>query len=744
MKPWRQLYQKIVYASVQQRQRFQRVLPVGLSLLLLLMLVWNEFLPFAGYRWLRTIGLLSSIGVMLQQQRSVQQLKQQITVQAQAEQWHQNTITDLELTITQQQQIQYDLAHKAILLQSIMDASPDLLYYCNEEQQIFACNRALELATYKSRQQIIGLTLQGVFHESVAPKVAETNQQVLQTNRPLTYEIWGHRAQAYFEIHKVPFYDRIKQQRGILAFGRNITERKNLQLALEKSNRSKTHFIATISHELRTPLSGIIGLCRLLREEKLDQPLQQRYLKTIYLSALTLNHIFDDIVSLGKFEQHKITLIAEPLSLRDLVEELEDLGQILVEPKGLKFTLQWREGLPKFLLVDGSRLRQILWNLLSNAVKFTLKGEVRLRIDQEATPNALLTFEVVDSGIGISAGEQSKIFALYYQVSEQPGVNNPTGAGIGLALSQHLAELMEGSLSVQSQPGKGSCFTLRIPLHPVAEPVIAPLPKPSAPLHLLLIEDMDLNIKISKTIIEKLGHTVEVVMSGAEALARFSPNQYQLILLDIQLPDMSGFEVVKQLRATYPQALLPPIVALTAHVLTDQQEYLTQGIEAAFNKPLSLESLATFIEQHGHSRIKRTISPAAFEKLPAAITSSLDEESLNVYLGLLGPAGLADNITLFKKTLPTYLSEFQQKLNAHQVQELCAVAHKIQNACSTIGLKRLQQLAQKIQQANLPQEWPQVKQWVDELHHQWPQEVQYLNQWLAASISSDAPLDQTV
>lgn len=743
MKPWRQLYQKIVYASVQQRQRFQRVLPVGLSLLLLLMLVWEEFLPFAGYRWLRTIGILSSISVMLQQQRSVQQLKQQITVQAQAEQRHQNTITDLELSITQREQIQRDLAHKAILLQSIMDASPDLLYYFNEENQLFACNRAVELAVHKSRQQIIGVTPWKIFHPSVISKEVETNRQVFQTNRPLTYEIWGPRPQAYFEVRKVPFYDPIKKQRGLLSFARDITERKNLQLALEKANHSKTHFIATISHELRTPLSGIIGLSRLLREEQLDQPLQQRYLKTIYLSALTLNHIFDDIVSLGKFEQHQITLITEPLSLRDLVEELEDLGQILVEPKGLTFTLQLSEELPKFLSVDGTRLRQIVWNLLSNAVKFTLQGGVRLRIYQEAAPTPLLAFEVIDSGIGISASEHSKIFALYYQVSKQSEVNNPTGAGIGLALSQHLAELMEGSLRVDSQLGQGSCFTLRIPLQPVDEPVTTPLPQPSAPLHLLLIEDMDLNIKISKIIIEKLGHTVDVVMSGAEALEHFSPNQYQLILLDIQLPDMSGFEVVKRLRATYPMALLPPLVALTAHVLTDKNEYLTRGIDAVLNKPLSLESLAAFIEQHSYSMPKSTISPASFEKLPAAITPSLDEESLNDYLGMLGPAGLTDSIALFRKILPTYLSELQQKLNAHQVQELCAVAHKIQNACSTIGLKRLQQLAQKIQQANLPQEWPQVKQWVDELHHQWPPEVQYLNQWLAATIS-DAPLDQTV
>ncbi len=730
MKKFHKFYQKICGTKGERKGLLQSLLPVGLSLLLLLVLIWDEFLPFNCCRWLKTIILLSSINVMLQQQRSAQ-LKQQLKVQVHAEQRHQNTITDLERAITQQEQIEHDLGHKMALLQFIMDASPDLIGLYDEDHRLIACNQAFELLLGKSRQQIIGLTPHHLYSTSVAQKIVETNRQLFQTNYPLIYEHWVPEWQIYLESHKVPFYDPIKKQRGILSLGRNTTNRKNLQLALEEANHSKTHFIATISHELRTPLSGIIGLSRLLREEQLDPPLQQRYLKTIYLNALTLNHIFDDIVSLGKFEQHQIKLVAAPLSLRDLVEELEDLGQVLVEPKGLTFTLHLSEKLPEFILLNGTRLRQILWNLLSNAVKFTLKGGVRLRIYPEVAPAPLLAFEITDSGVGIVASEQSKIFDLYYQVKEPVAPNNPTGAGIGLALSQHLAELMEGSIRVDSQLGQGSCFTLRIPLHPAAAPVPTPLPHPSVPLHLLLVEDMDLTIKISKMIIEKLGHTVDVVTSGAEALARFSPQRYQLILLDIQLPDMSGFEVVKRLRATYPQALLPRLVALTAQVLMDKQAYLTQGMDAVLNKPLSIESLAALIEQHGYSRnstLKSPISPEPLEKPPEALIPMLDEESLNNYLGLLGPAGLTDNMALFKKILPTYLSELQQQLGAHQEKELCAVAHNIQNACSTLGLKRLQQLAQKIQQANLPQAWPQVKQWVDELQHQCPQAVQYLNQ----------------
>ncbi|WP_253306939.1 ATP-binding protein [unidentified bacterial endosymbiont] len=726
----------------------QSLLPIGLSLLLLLVLIWDEFLPFNYCRWLRIIIiLLCIIGVTTRQQRQTQWLQQQLTLQAQTEQLHQKIIFDLELTVTQQKQLYNELENKMILFKEVLDVSPDSICIYDENQRVITCNQAFGALFRKSKEQLIGLTPCQFFDsEATAQRSVEITQQASQSNCSMNYEFWHPEWQAYFEVRKIPFYNPVKKQRWVLTYARNITNRKILQVALEKANHSKTHFIATISHELRTPLSGIIGLCRLLPEEQLDPPLQQRYLKTIYLSTVTLSHIFNDIVSLGKFEQHQIKLVAAPLLLPDLVEELEDLGQVLVEPKGLTFTLHLSEKLPEFILLDGTRLRQILWNLLSNAVKFTLKGGVRLRIYPEVAPAPLLAFEVTDSGVGIVASEQSKIFDLYYQVKEPVAPNNPTGAGIGLALSQHLAELMEGSIRVDSQLGQGSCFTLRIPLHPAAAPVPTPLPHPSVPLHLLLIEDMDLTIKISKMIIEKLGHTVDVVTSGAEALARFSPQRYQLILLDIQLPDMSGFEVVKRLRATYPQALLPPLVALTAQVLTDKQAYLTQGMDAALNKPLSIESLAALIEQHGYSSnstLKSPISPEPLEKPPKALIPILDENSLNNYLGLLGTTGLTDNIALFKKILPTYLSELQQQLGAHQEKELCAVAHNIQNACSTLGLKRLQQLAQQIQQANLPQAWPQVKQWVDDLQHQWPQEVEYLNQWLASTRSDDS-VDQTV
>jgi two-component system aerobic respiration control sensor histidine kinase ArcB len=710
------------------------------------MLIWDGFLSFDRGGWRNIIVALLSICIITQRQRHTHQLKHQIKMQDQVEQLHQNAITDLELAVAQREQIQHDLAHKEALLHSFLEASPDLLYYCNEEHQFFGCNRAMELLTGKSQRQIIGLTPQQLYSDIIAQQESATNSQLFKTNRSITYEHWlpyPDGRQVYFEIRKVPFYDRMTQQRGLLGFGRDITEHKNSQLALEEANHSKTHFIATISHELRTPLSGIVGLSRLLREEQLDQSLQQRYLKTIYLSALTLNNIFNDIMTLNRFEQRNLKLIAAPLLLRDLIEELEDLGQILVEPKGITFSLQSTEPLPECLLVDGTRLRQILWNLLSNAVKFTLKGGVRLQIYQDSTTTSLFNFEVIDTGIGISDLEQSKIFSMYYRVKGEAELNNPIGAGIGLALSQQIAGVMGGTITVRSQLGQGSCFTLSIPLESVGKPVVPTLPCLSRSLHLLLVEDMDLNIKISKNIIEKLGHTVEVVMSGVQALAHFSPNQYQFILLDIQLPDMSGFEVVKRLRSTYPNELLPPLVALTANVLSDKNSYLTQGMDAVLNKPLSVEALAELIEHYGYSMLKNAISPVQADIHQEAVMHILDRDSLNEYLELLGPAGLTDNLVLFKQILPTYLNELKQQLTAHHAQGLGWVAHKIQNACSSLGFKRLGELAQKIQQANLPQEWPQVKQWVDELHHNWPQDIQLLNQWLVPMLP-DTSLNRTI
>lgn len=711
----------------------QRLFPYGLALLLLALLLWDRWLSFTCCRLVWTIATLASLGIICQQQHHTKQLTQHLQVQMRAEKLYQQAITDLELAITQRGQAQVHLAHQATLLRSFLDTSPDLLYCCNEANQLFNCNRAMELLIGKSQQQLMGLTPQDLYPKTIAQQDIETNRQLFQTNRAVTYEQWlpyPDGRQAYFEIRKVPFYDRVQQQRGLLGFGRDITDHKDAQIALEQANLSKSHFMATISHELRTPLSGIVGLSRLIREGNLDQALQQRYLKTIYLSALTLNHIVNDIVSLDKIEQQRIQLLPEALSLSSFLEELVDLGKTLVESKGLLFTLQLGPDLPQWIIVDGTRLRQILWNLLSNAVKFTSAGEVTLRVYFPTSSNTTLHFAVTDSGIGISASEQSKIFAMYYQVKGQPGLNNPMGAGIGLALSKQLATLMGGDLTVHSLLGKGSCFTLKIPSQPsLALPEIdsiAHLPSLKA-IQVLLVEDTEINITIAEALLKQLGCQVDIATTGEQALAKFSFENHQLVLVDIRLPDMNGFELVKQLRKAYPNKPLPPLVALTAQATLDLDQYQTQGMDAFLQKPLSIENFMAIIKQYLPESFSKQSSENGTLHPPAAI---IDFVILKDYLSLLGAASLANNITLLETTLPNYLSTLKAQLEMRQPGPLREIAHKIQGACGSMGLQRLQQLALQIEQAVLPDSWQLVAQKVNQLSQQWLQDVEYLKNWL--------------
>ena len=269
---------------------------------------------------------------------------------------------------------------------------------------------------------------------------------------------------ACFEIRKVPYYDRVGKRHGLMGFGRDITERKRYQDALERASRDKTTFISTISHELRTPLNGIVGLSRILLDTDLTAE-QEKYLKTIHVSAVTLGNIFNDIIDMDKMERRKVQLDNQPIDFTSFMADLENLSGLQAQQKGLRFVLEPTLPLPHKVITDGTRLRQILWNLISNAVKFTQQGQVtvRARYDQ----GNILHFEVEDSGIGIPQDEQDKIFAMYYQVKDSNGGKPATGTGIGLAVSKRLAKNMGGDITVSSQAGKGSIFTLTVHAHAV-------------------------------------------------------------------------------------------------------------------------------------------------------------------------------------------------------------------------------------------------------------------------------------
>ncbi|WP_413428995.1 aerobic respiration two-component sensor histidine kinase ArcB [Escherichia coli] len=672
------------------------------------------------------------LSLNVQLKDNIAQLNQEIAVREKAEAELQETFGQLKIEIKEREETQIQLEQQSSFLRSFLDASPDLVFYRNEDKEFSGCNRAMELLTGKSEKQLVHLKPADVYSPEAAAKVIETDEKVFRHNVSLTYEQWldyPDGRKACFEIRKVPYYDRVGKRHGLMGFGRDITERKRYQDALERASRDKTTFISTISHELRTPLNGIVGLSRILLDTELTAE-QEKYLKTIHVSAVTLGNIFNDIIDMDKMERRKVQLDNQPVDFTSFLADLENLAALQAQQKGLRFNLEPTLPLPHQVITDGTRLRQILWNLISNAVKFTQQGQVTVRVRYDE--GDMLHFEVEDSGIGIPQDELDKIFAMYYQVKDSHGGKPATGTGIGLAVSRRLAKNMGGDITVTSEQGKGSTFTLTIHAPSVAEEVDDAFDEDDMPLpalNVLLVEDIELNVIVARSVLEKLGNSVDVAMTGKAALEMFKPGEYDLVLLDIQLPDMTGLDISRELTKRYPREDLPPLVALTANVLKDKQEYLNAGMDDVLSKPLSVPALTAMIKKFWDTQDdeESTVTTEENSKSEAL----LDIPMLEQYLELVGPKLITDGLAVFEKMMPGYVSVLESNLTAQDKKGIVEEGHKIKGAAGSVGLRHLQQLGQQIQSPDLPAWEDNVGEWIEEMKEEWRHDVEVLKAWVA-------------
>ncbi|MEH0687542.1 aerobic respiration two-component sensor histidine kinase ArcB [Vibrio cholerae] len=670
-------------------------------------------------------------------QQNIEKLNQEIEERIKAESAREEAMKDLENEVYQRERTQVELAERTALLRSFIDASPDLIYYRNADGVFSGCNRAMEELTGKKESQLVGLTPWDVYSREIAEPIVDTDQKVFADNRALTYEQWLEYPDGrknYFELRKVPFYSKDGRHLGLVGFGRDITERKRHEESLEKASRDKTTFISTISHELRTPLNGIVGLSRMLLDTQLNEE-QRKHMQTINVSAITLGNIFNDIIDMDKFDRRKLELYPEPMNFEEFVAEMESISALMASQKGLRFDLERLSELPHGIEVDATRLRQVLWNLISNAMKFTKEGGVVMSVSAETDEaHAYISFEVEDSGIGIPEAELDKIFAMYYQVKSETDNLHAVGTGIGLAVSKQLINMMEGDITVSSEEGFGSTFTvtLKAPLVSLNEPESV-TQAASQELNIFMVEDIELNVTVARSLLESLGHEVTIAMDGAEAMEMFDPEIYDLVFLDIQLPDMTGFDVASYFRRTYSH--LPPLVALTANVIKDKSEYLNQGMDDAISKPLSvkavLDVIAKFSEvQSGSEPTESETAPDSHEHLEA-YQQLLDIDMLESYVGIVGPQPVLDSITMFEEMMPEYLQVLDSNMTAKHQDGIVSEAHKIKGAAGSIGLKRIQSVAQKAQSPQLPAWWENIDDWVEEMKNEYQYDIQVLKDWLA-------------
>jgi signal transduction histidine kinase/ActR/RegA family two-component response regulator len=396
----------------------------------------------------------------------------------------------------------------------------------------------------------------------------------------------------------------------VIVSGVEITALKNMEHELrsakenaESADRAKSEFLAVMSHEIRTPLNAILGFAQLFRDSQLSDE-QRSWLSTIVASGESLRELIDDILDFSKIEAGMLELTEEPVVLAELLESVAAMFRPRVKTKGLSFELKTSPDLPSAVATDGNRLRQILVNLVNNAVKFTTSGYVSVEasvVEHTKNPEGgrwLLRFAIRDSGIGIKPEHRDRMFRAFSQ-ADSSTTRTYGGTGLGLAICKRLARALGGDIDYSSEPGEGSCFYFTVRASEASVPKtnaslfsaasISRLPK----LRVLVAEDQPTNRYLMRQILRRLGYEAEFADNGKDAVVRTGRQDYDLVVMDLQMPEMDGIEAAREIRARVDRPQ-PRIIALTASTLAEQHDRcLEAGMDAVLTKPVRIEALFT-------------------------------------------------------------------------------------------------------------------------------------------------------
>jgi signal transduction histidine kinase/DNA-binding response OmpR family regulator len=480
---------------------------------------------------------------------------------------------------------------------------------------------------------------------------------------------------------------------------------KAAQDEAEAANQAKSTFLATMSHEIRTPMNGVVGTAELLEREPLGER-QRRMVGTIRSSAAALMRIIDDVLDFSKIEAGRMELEEEPCSLGALISGAAETLAAEVDKKGLVLTTEIEPGTPDALLADATRLRQILINLIGNAVKFTEVGRITVRARALAQDDTAVTLalSVSDTGIGMTDEQRARLFVPFSQ-ADSSTTRRYGGTGLGLSIVRRLAELMDGTATVESTPGQGSTFTVTVKVRRGSETAIAaerpePLPLPAQGRRVLAVDDSEVNLEVLVGQFEILGIALDTATNGIEALTLWRERGHALVLTDIHMPDMDGLELTRQMRVEESALGRPrtPIVALTANALKGENERcLEAGMDDYLTKPLTLDRLREALERW---MTGRTGQPAV---------------DRSVVEGMFG-----DNATAVARVLARVRGAgatlVQQIVAARQDhQQLIELAHKLKGAARAAGAIALGDIAATLEKSGrgadvdaLSAEWQRV------------------------------------
>ncbi len=413
------------------------------------------------------------------------------------------------------------------------------------------------------------------------------------------------------------------------------TMQKDLLVAQETA-RIKHRLLANVSHEMRTPLNGIFAMSDILANTTLDDE-QRQYLSTIKEAGEDMLEITNSLLDMHELETTQVKPNLQPIRTREFFEEVIDKHEKQITSRGIKLTLKMDNSLPEVITTDPVRLRQVAEQLLSNALKFTEKGEIIAEVSQENIDESQqnIILKITDTGKGIREDYLDKIFVLFSQ-QDDSDARSYEGLGVGLTICQRIAVLMQGVIEVESEEGKGSSFSF---IFPVAKddkdkPAKTQSTVPQLGLHVLYAEDKEVNQKIISIMLQNAGCKVDIAENGQEALERFEKAEYDIILMDIQMPVMDGITATRELRKRY--ADLPPIIGISANALkADAQHYIDQGLDDYISKPVKASLLYQKItewvlekEETNESATETEYIPVAEENI--AGKADLDSETLKI------------------------------------------------------------------------------------------------------------------
>ncbi len=634
-------------------------------------------------------------------------------------------------------------------LQTVVANSPIILFALdgNAVFTLFEGKGLSDLGIDKN--EFIGLNLEAA---TMLPLNKEDYQQALKGNE-VTNVV--QLAGKFFEIFYTPTYDEHQNVNGVIGVASDITNHKRAEDELkrakqvaEETAKIKEQFLANMSHEIRTPMNGIIGLTRILLESKLDDE-QLKYLRSIKTCSDNLLVIINDILDFSKIEAGKMSFEKVAFKLPEIIQHSIELFQVKADEKSIALRSITDPAIPDYITGDPTRLSQILNNLISNAIKFTETGEVSLRVQLKDRKDRMvsLLFEVKDSGIGIPESSLSNIFESFTQASSET-TRKFGGTGLGLTIVKNMIELQGGSIGVTSQEGKGTTFYFDLSFELADEqPEIFETQKAGdisiSHLTILVAEDNPINQMLIKKVFADWSTKLDCADNGKIALEKIRQGNYDVVLMDIQMPEMDGHTACRTIRNEFPEPLRSiPVIAMTAHATSlEKQKCVDAGMNDYISKPFNPQELKMKILKQ--SQAKKTggtfrnavpdsgtdTPPALVDPMTAKITienpplkprADKNENKINLnYLKQVADGNenfIIEMIEMFLNNTPDALKEMNTCLETKDWVRLKQIAHRIKPSFAYIGLPDTQKTLAEIEKlSEETQEAPKVAELMSEV-----------------------------